>query len=59
MLLAVHDEIIGECPKENIQEVIKMKEKLMIEACKDKITIPIGVDTEVTERWYGSPLKVF
>lgn len=55
LLLAVHDELIGECPKENAKEVAERFSQLMVEAAKD-LSVPSKCDVEITERWYGEPL---
>ena len=47
LLLYVHDEIIGQCPKENVGEVKQLIEKCMIEAGKE-LSVPLVCDTEVT-----------
>ncbi len=57
MLLAVHDELIGECPKENAKEVAERFAHLMVEAAKD-LSVPSKCDVEITERWYGEPLQL-
>ena len=57
LLIPVHDELIGECPKEN---AIKCKERfaqLMSQAAGGKLTIPISCDVETTDRWYGAPFS--
>lgn len=57
MLLTVHDELIGECPKENVKEVAGRFSKLMVEAAKD-LVVPSKCDVEITECWYGEPLEI-
>ena len=57
LLLTVHDELIGECPKENAKEVAERFAHLMVEAAKD-LSVPSKCDVEVTERWYGEPLQL-
>ena len=57
LLLTVHDELIGECPKENAKEVAERFAHLMVEAAKD-LVVPSKCDVEVTERWYGEPLQL-
>lgn len=53
MLIPVHDEIIGEAPMENAQKCGERVCELMIGAANSKITVPMKVDAEITERWYG------
>ena len=57
LLLAVHDELIGECPRENAKEVSERFAQLMVEAAKD-LAVPSKCDVEVTECWYGEPLQL-
>lgn len=57
LLLAVHDELIGECPKENAKEVAERFAQLMVEAAKD-LAVPSKCDVEITECWYGEPLEI-
>lgn len=52
MLLTVHDEIIGEVPKENVAEAVEIVKNLMIKAAEE-IKVPMRVDVDVVERWYG------
>lgn len=56
LLLAVHDELIGECPRENAKEVSERFAQLMVEAAKD-LVVPSKCDVEITECWYGEPLQ--
>lgn len=53
LLLSVHDELIGECPKENAKESAEIFAQLMVEAAKDLI-VPSKCDIEITECWYGA-----
>lgn len=57
LLLAVHDELIGECPRENAKEVAERFSLLMIEAAKD-LVVPSKCDVEITDCWYGEPLQL-
>lgn len=57
LLLTVHDELIGECPKENAKKVAERFSALMIEAAKD-LDVPSKCDVVITERWYGEPLEI-
>lgn len=57
MLLVVHDEIIGECPKENVKEVAELFSSLMVEAAKD-LKVPSRCDVEITDRWYGKRIEI-
>ena len=57
LLIPVHDELIAECPEENVQECSERFAMLMSKAAEDKLTIPIKCDVEITKRWYGEPLN--
>ena len=56
ILLPVHDEIIGECPEENWQEVLPIKKRIMETCCLDKIQLPMKVDMVVSREWEGKSL---
>lgn len=51
LLLMIHDELIGECPEENVPEVSKLLSEIMVGACKD-LKVPMHVDVDVSYRWY-------
>ena len=57
LLITVHDEVIGECPRENMHRVAERMSEVMINAANAKIKVPMSVDCEITERWYGEVLK--
>lgn len=57
LLLYVHDEIIAQCPKENVKKVKELLEKDMVNAGSD-LDIPLVCDTEITEGWYYPPVKL-
>ena len=52
LLINVHDELIGECPKENAEECAKRLEEVMKSAAKDKCSCPFKCDADISERWY-------
>lgn len=45
LLVQVHDEFIGECPEENVEECSKLFQKCMVDAAKE---LPILTKTDVT-----------
>lgn len=49
MLLQVHDELVFECPEEELRETAEMVEKVMQEAYK--LDVPLKTDTKVGENW--------
>ncbi len=57
LLLVVHDELIGECPKENVKEVSEIFKQLMIDAAKE-LVVPSKCDIEITNCWYGEHLEI-
>jgi len=51
-VLAIHDEIILEAPKEHAEQAMKRLEALMVQAAQKKVkTVPFEVSGEVMERW--------
>ena len=58
LLLAVHDELIGECPIENAKECSERFAHLMSIAAKDKLEVPISCDVEITKCWYGETIEI-
>lgn len=58
LLIPVHDELIGECPKENAKEACALFSKLMSEAAVSRLKVPITCDVEITDKWYGEEIKL-
>lgn len=56
-LMAVHDEIIGEAPKENAKAALKRLEELMVQAGAERISVPMKCDGEIMVRWAGENIK--
>lgn len=52
LMICVHDELIGECPKENREEVSQRLSQLMIDAAAEVCSIPMKCDAVATGRWY-------
>lgn len=52
LVIPVHDELIGECPKENAKAAADRLSELMIEVAKDKCKTPMKCDAGITNRWY-------
>ena len=52
MLFLVHDEIAGECPKENADEVSQLLSSLMIQSAKPECSVNMKCDTYQVSRWY-------
>lgn len=58
LLLTVHDEIIGECPQENVKEVAKQLTYEMANSLEGIVDVPFKCDAEVTTNWYGESVEV-
>lgn len=56
LLIPVHDELIAECPEENVKECSKRFAELMSRAAMSRLTIPIKCDVEITRAWYGDSI---
>src|SRR5690606_14883668 len=57
LLLTVHDELIGESPKETAKQCKERMQELMLQSTADKIVVPMSVDCELTDRWYGEDIE--
>lgn len=57
LLLTVHDEVIGECPINNVKKAIPILEQCMLEPTLDLI-VPFKVDTTVSTCWYGEEIMI-
>ena len=54
MLLAVHDELIGECPEENADAVADRLCEVMKHAAEPEVTVPFKCDPTIEKWWYWS-----
>lgn len=52
LLIAVHDELIGECPIESQEEVKKRLSELMINSAKPECLVPMKCDADSFKSWY-------
>lgn len=57
LLIAIHDELIGECPQANAEKVAQRLSQVMIDTAKTVCTIPMKCDAEITHRWYENEYK--
>lgn len=57
LLIPVHDELIGEAPKENAELAAKRLSELMVQAAS-KLDVPSKCDTEITDRWFGEVIEM-
>lgn len=51
LLIPVHDELIGECPRENAKRCGELLSQMMREAASDVCTVPMKCDVKTFERW--------
>lgn len=58
LLIPVHDEVIAECPKENIKECSQLLAEIMSKAAEEILEMPIRCDVSITKRWYGDEVKL-
>lgn len=58
LLIAVHDEVIAECPKENIKECSELLASTMSKAAEKILEMPIKCDVEITKEWYGDTVVI-
>ena len=56
MLLTVHDELIMEVPEENVKAGAELLVETMKRVGHELINLPMSVDAEVNEYWYGENL---
>ena len=52
MLIPVHDEIIAECPVENVKRCSELMSQLMKEAGSE-LCVPLSCDVALFYSWYG------
>lgn len=52
LLIAVHDELIGECPIENVDRCKELLSQEMIRGALPEVTVPMKCDTEAFPSWY-------
>lgn len=58
LLIPVHDEVIAECPEENVKECSKLLAETMSKAAESILEMPIKCDVAITKCWYGEELTV-
>ena len=56
LLIQVHDEIIAECPEENVKECSKLLAETMSKAAEKILEMPIKCDVTLTREWYGNEI---
>lgn len=58
LLIPVHDEVIAECPEENIKQCSKLLAQTMSQAAEEILKMPIKCDVEITKEWYGKEITI-
>lgn len=56
LLISVHDEVLGECPKRNAEKAQKRLAQVMIDSAKPFIDVPMSCDCYVVPCWYYDEL---
>jgi DNA polymerase-1 len=57
MLIPVHDEIIAECPIENVKRCAELMSYCMVHAGKD-LCVPLKCDVALFYSWYGEEIDI-
>lgn len=52
LLIAVHDELIGECPEENADKAAERLSEVMISAAAEDVIVPMSCDADISSVWY-------
>lgn len=52
LLIGVHDELIGECPKENSDKVASRLTYIMRTCIEDVCNVPFSCDADISDHWY-------
>lgn len=58
MLIPVHDEIIAECPEENLKECAELLAQTMSDAAARILDMPINCDVACSYQWYGEEVPI-
>lgn len=57
LLIPVHDEVIAECPEENVKECSTLLAETMSKSAEEILKMPIKCDVSITRAWYGEELS--
>ena len=52
IVLQVHDELIGECPEENVDKVAEILCNVMKHSAEPQVTVPFKCDADISPCWY-------
>ena len=57
LVLQIHDEVIGEVPKENAEKAGEILSQVMKTAVSDVVKVPFKCDVDISPCWYYSDFK--
>ena len=57
LVLQIHDEVIGEVPKENVERAGELLSQIMRTAVSDVVKVPFKCDVDVSPCWYYNDFK--
>lgn len=57
LMITIHDEVLGECPEENAEQVAKRLKKVMIDTAKPYMEVPMDCDEYIVSHWYEQEYK--
>ena len=58
LLIQVHDELIGECPEENMKECSELLADTMSKSAEQILEMPVKCDVDLMYAWYGEKIEV-
>ena len=58
LLVPVHDEVIAECPEENVKRCSELLASIMSQAAEKILEMPIKCDVSITKAWYGEEIRI-
>ena len=57
LAIGVHDELIGECPEQNIERAAELLTYDMKSCAQDKVSVPFKCDADISYNWYWNDFK--
>ena len=57
LMIPVHDELLGECPIENVEECADLLAKSMIDAALPECSVAMKVDAYMVSHWYADEVS--
>lgn len=57
LLVTIHDEVLGECPKENAEQAAKRLVQVMVDTAKPYMNVPMSCDPYNVTNWYFDELS--